>query len=150
MFDFDFKDGGAEDVAGAVVGDFDFIVELVGLVVAYSSEFWDDFVDVFGGVEWFNFARTFSIFLTVSFLFVFSVFFLNLGGVAHDDFSEFEGWGCGVDGAIKTIGDKFGDEAAVVKVSVGKEDEIDGGRFDFGGVPVAFNECAFLEHAAID
>jgi hypothetical protein len=82
--------------------------------------------------------------------FVGRVFFLDLGGVEQDDSSDLGGGRRAEDLPSEAFLDQFGQQAAVVQVSVGQQHRIDACRRHVEGVPVTGRKLALLIQTTID
>src|SRR5690606_8122115 len=79
------------------------------------------------------------------------VAFLDMGAVGQHHPEQVGGGGGRVDGAAETVADELGQQAAVVDVCVGQQDEVDRCRVEREtGVVASGGVGTALEHAAVD
>jgi len=79
------------------------------------------------------------------------VLFLEVRGILEEDGGEFDGGWIGEDRAAIAVTNEAGKPAGVVEMRVGKDDVIDGCRFDRERLPVALLEIVgALKESAID
>jgi len=137
-------------VAGFAERRGDAVADLYGGFVPHLLEQGPGRLGVGGCIERDDGIRPFASLPLVSFALVFGVFFLEPGGVQHDDAGDLGGRGGAVHRPGESLLDQFGQQAAMVQVGVGQEHRVDTGGGEVEWFPVALFELPFLIQAAID
>ena len=141
--------GGAQDVPGLDPAHAHAIVEGYGLVVVDGRELGHGGCGVVAGVERDVAVRCSHLRPSlVALALEGRVFLLDLGRIQHDQAGQINRSTGGEDGALQALLDDARDQAGVVKVRVGEQEEVDRARVERRRLPVAADELALLEHAA--
>jgi len=150
LLDAHVDDRRAQNVAGLAERRGDAVGDLYGRLVPHPLEQGPGRLGVGGCIERDDGIRTFASLPLVSFALIFGVFFLEPGGVQHDDAGDLGGRGGAVHRSGESLLDQLGQQAAMVQMGVGQEHRVDAGGREVERLPVAPLELSFLIQAAVD
>lgn len=148
--DPNFEHGGAENVPGVVVRDFNALTQFNRFAILHRLEERARPLGIRHRVQRNLGMAAATSFTTVATLLVRGVLFLNAGGITHDDARKVNARWRGEDSSLEAVPDEAGNEAAVIEVSVGKEEKINAGGIEGPILPVPRLPGTLLEEPAVD
>ena len=149
LADLDLQDGSAEDVPGGQPPHGDAVVQRERLIERHAAQQRDGALGVLHGVQGDLGVTALAAFARVTLGLVRRVLLLDVTGVPHDQGRQLHGGIGGPDRSFVAVPHEAGQEPHVIEVRVREQHDVQLGRIDRLRFPVAVQEGALLEHAAV-
>ena len=147
---FYLDDRRAQNVARVAKSGFHARTDRDGRLVRDVAKVWKTRLGIGHRIKRNNRTGTFSLFFFVPFLFVFGIFFLQLGRIQQDDSGNFRRGVSAIDFAFKSLLDQLRQETAMIQVGMSQQDGIDTLGRHRKRLPVSIPKMPFLIESAID